>query len=373
MAKRRNKGEADIPFIALMDTMTNVVGVLTIVLVMIGISLARAVNNVISSLPSATEEQVREAQARLDMLRAFTPDANKLKSLEKPDLNPARIKNLDDELAKLEKSARDKGVKLVDLDALRKELAKREADLKQKKITMDQLIAEQEKLKGLIDKTPVYKPVAPKNVHIPASRPIPKDARVRPIMVVKNGVYLVDVEGAKEAFIREIKAIGFSYKVEASRVKRGNTTKVIYDHVKLAKYFENRKIKFHEFQITMVYVDWTSSPILRLTLPPSSPQSPAQLTQVNIDNYRNALRTLKSTPSSVVMFRVMGDAFENYLAAREICDSVGVPAGWEFAGNNTYDIHLYEIETNKPKPPPAPVVPKPAGQIEIKSPTQKLD
>ncbi len=43
MAKRRHAEEMEIPFVALMDTMTNVVGVLIIVLVLVGISVASAV------------------------------------------------------------------------------------------------------------------------------------------------------------------------------------------------------------------------------------------------------------------------------------------------------------------------------------------
>jgi hypothetical protein len=48
---RRKHSEEELPFVALMDTMTNVVGVLIIVLVMIGIGLARSVNKVLSELP----------------------------------------------------------------------------------------------------------------------------------------------------------------------------------------------------------------------------------------------------------------------------------------------------------------------------------
>jgi hypothetical protein len=58
MAKRRHGGESELPFVALMDTMTNVVGVLTIVLVMIGISLAKAVRKVLSELPPVTTETI---------------------------------------------------------------------------------------------------------------------------------------------------------------------------------------------------------------------------------------------------------------------------------------------------------------------------
>ncbi len=65
MAKRRHGQEAELPFVALMDTMTNVVGVLTIVLVMMGISIAHAVKKVLTDLPSATPAQMAEAEAAI--------------------------------------------------------------------------------------------------------------------------------------------------------------------------------------------------------------------------------------------------------------------------------------------------------------------
>ncbi|MEZ0386098.1 MAG: hypothetical protein ACAI34_03455 [Verrucomicrobium sp.] len=60
MAKRREAHDEELPFVALMDTMTNVVGVLIIVLVMIGISLANSVRKILSELPPVTKEQLEE-------------------------------------------------------------------------------------------------------------------------------------------------------------------------------------------------------------------------------------------------------------------------------------------------------------------------
>ena len=70
MARKRRAEEQELPFVALMDTMTNVVGVLTIVLVMVAISLARSASRVISNLPPVTEEQLRAVQQALDRKHA---------------------------------------------------------------------------------------------------------------------------------------------------------------------------------------------------------------------------------------------------------------------------------------------------------------
>ena len=85
---------------ALMDTMTNVVGVLTIVLVMVAISLARSASRVISDLPPVTEEQLREAKEKLERLKAADAAPEKPKT----KLTPAQLAALDDELFRLVRS-----------------------------------------------------------------------------------------------------------------------------------------------------------------------------------------------------------------------------------------------------------------------------
>jgi hypothetical protein len=364
MAKRRKEGEVEIPFVALMDTLTNVVGVLTIVFVMVGLGLANAVNKIMSSLPPATEEQVRAAQTRLDQMRtAKAPDQTKLKDLEKLKLNPADLKKLDSELERLKREAASKGIKLPDLEPMRKELTKRDAELKQKKTAMEQLLTERDRLKGLLDTTPMPKAPPAKIVRIPASRPIPENAVMTPILVTSNGVHAIDVEGAKKAFITEVMFIPAG-RVPAQTVKRGNKTVMIYDSVALAKYFDFRKPVFREFQIEMAYVSWGTSPVINLRLRPGA-------VGTSLADLRQALMQIKRTANAVAMFYVMPDGFENYLVARQLCDEMAVPAGWEHYGSSSYQIYVREVETNRPKPPPTP--PKPADQIDIKQPSKKLD
>ena len=107
------------PFVALMDTMTNVVGVLTIVLVMIGISAANAVKKILSDLPPATAAQVAEAEAAIDKTKA------QLAALSKNTVSIPNLPNQGDinaELIKLEAHVKEKNIKLFDLTTLNKEL-----------------------------------------------------------------------------------------------------------------------------------------------------------------------------------------------------------------------------------------------------------
>ena len=364
MAKKRHVGEQELPFVALMDTMTNVVGVLTIVLVMIGISLATAVNKIMSALPPVTQEQVDEAQARLDRMKAEPlPGAVKPENPANPEALAGKLAALDTELARLEMSARDKGVKLLDLESLSKEQDKREAELKLKKAGMDRLLAERDRIKALLDTTPSYKPPDAKVVRIPAGRPIPPDSVVEHILVTKDGVQWLDTAGAKNVFLREFQTT-FARDTISGKVKRGKDSVNIYDHQKLARYIESRKLQYGPFRIEMFFADWTSSPMLRLTLTAASQMA----SRVSL---QSTLLRIKNAPKSVVMFHVTSDGFENYLAARQICDQFGVPAGWDYSGKPEYTVYVPEIETNRPKKPPTK--PAPPDVNEIKRPSPKLD
>src|SRR6187402_3593435 len=84
--RKRQSHDEELPFVALMDTMTNVVGVLIIVLVMVGINLARSVNKVLSDLPPVTVEEHLEMKKKVEET--------------KPQHDPTKV---DEENLKLEK------------------------------------------------------------------------------------------------------------------------------------------------------------------------------------------------------------------------------------------------------------------------------
>lgn len=361
MARKRQHQDQELPFVALMDTMTNVVGVLTIVLVMIGLSLASAVSKVFSSLPPSTPEQVAELKAEVDKLREESrPDEERFNALNKPDLTPEQSAVLDKELIRLEQTAKDKGIKVLASDSLLREQAKRDAELKAKKEAMDKLLAERDRVKALLDDVPVAKAPPPKVVRLPAGKPIPEGAEFEYFLVSSNGAHWVDVEGAKEAFLREFRSSALRDTIK-TKVKRGDKTVNIYDHVKLKAYFATRRIPFREFRMEVTFATWTTSPILRLI-----PTAPA-------GGLQNDLRRIKSNPKAVAMFNVIPQAFDQYLAVREYTDDIGVPAGWQLIGEPVHQITVSDIETTQPKVVPPATPPPATGPGTIKAPTRTLD
>lgn len=57
MAKRRSDGGGELNLDSLMDAVTNVVGVLMIVLVMMALNTAQMVQKILSDLPPVTKEE----------------------------------------------------------------------------------------------------------------------------------------------------------------------------------------------------------------------------------------------------------------------------------------------------------------------------
>lgn len=191
MAKRRHDGEHELPFVALMDTMTNVVGVLIIVLVMVGISLASSVHKILSDLPPVTVEVYQ----KLKDLLASTP---------KPD-----VKKIDEDLKKAEQalatavenlktldlSQESQKVKFVDLASLRSQLEEKKKERDTKKTENDRLQEELAKAQARLDQTPKYVPPAATVIRLPNPRPYPAKPNETRVMVARQGaVYFNQAE-----------------------------------------------------------------------------------------------------------------------------------------------------------------------------------
>ncbi len=190
MAKRKHREEQELPFVALMDTMTNVVGVLIIVLVMVGISIANAVKNILSDLPPVTPE---EYQKMLEVVKELPPPpADPKKIEEEKKLAEQKLKKAIEDLKTIDVSAVESQMKFMDLETFRKKLEDARKLRTAQKAAVDKLIAEVERLKALLDQTPVFKPDPPTYVRLPNPRPFPKDPNETRVLVASQGVLFLN-------------------------------------------------------------------------------------------------------------------------------------------------------------------------------------
>ena len=364
MAKRRHGNETGLPFVALMDTMTNVVGVLTIVLVMVGIGIAHAVKKILTDLPPATPAQVAEAQSWTDKTKAENA-AN--------EQNAAALANLPDngdidaELIRMEAQVKDKDIKLFDLSVLGKELADKTAERAKKEADLSALIAERNRLKALLDTTPVPKAPAATIVRIPNSRDIPKGANIYYCFVRADQVYFVDTITAKEMVMSEFRREERNLIHQRIKVPKAKD-RIIYDQVKVVNFFAGKPM---EVRGQKIYVP-LNKPWTGLAMCIDLPKGNGDASLADMENPKGRFHALanklSSFPKIALMFEVNLDGFATYLKAREIVDRYRIPCGWEINGNTTIWTPL-EFETNRleeppPPPPPTDTPPPPKRQLD---------
>lgn len=187
MAHRRHTEEQELPFVALMDTMTNVVGVLLIVLVMIGISIANAVKKVLSELPDVTEAQLKDVQQQLATLTPIPVDPAQLKKDQ--EAANKKIVEVSQQLQTVDLSQIKTASKLMSPAELQKQIEENQKARDAQKSALDKLLAEIERLKALLDETPIYKPEPPTYVRLPNPRDYPENAEETRVIVTAARIY----------------------------------------------------------------------------------------------------------------------------------------------------------------------------------------
>lgn len=209
MAKRRHTEEFEIPFVALMDTMTNVVGVLIIVLVLVGISVASAVKKILSDLPPVTQEQLEQLEEIMSK-KMPVPELEKVQ--EQIVALEEKIRKGTEDVTSLDRSA--EGLSLADIPDLEKQIEEKKKDRDLKKSGIETLLAELDKLKATLDQTPIVAPAAGTVVRLPNPKPYPEKPNETRILVAKEGVIFLNEKQFMGAILSELERTRsqFAYK-----------------------------------------------------------------------------------------------------------------------------------------------------------------
>ncbi len=184
MSKHKHE-EQELPFVALMDTMTNVVGVLIIVLVMVGLSVANIVKTVLSDLPPVTPEELAKLKEQAKQLPELQTPEEVQKKKEQLE---ADLKKAIEQLKTVDTTEIQAKMKFMDLEVFEKQLDERKKERDASKAATDKLLAELERLKALLDQTPVFTPPPATYVRLPNPRPYPEKPVETRVLVAKQGV-----------------------------------------------------------------------------------------------------------------------------------------------------------------------------------------
>jgi hypothetical protein len=189
MAKKSSAGESELNLDSLMDAVTNVVGVLMIVFVMMALNTARVVQKILSDLPPVTPEQHQEM---LEQVKALPPPPADPKKLEEDKQKTEdALKKAIEQLKTVDTTELQSRMKFMDLEAFRQKLEEAKKQRDTQKVEVDKLLTEVERLKALLDQTPIPQTLPPTYVRLPNPRPFPEKANETRIMVAKQGILIV--------------------------------------------------------------------------------------------------------------------------------------------------------------------------------------
>jgi len=369
---------------SMMDNMTNVVGTLLLVLIIVQLQVNEKAGQIEESLAKVTPQQIQQAKQQLEATKLI---AQKSGANEEQLRQEAKSK-LDD-LRAFETTLEQKGVKLRDLDTLRDDFTNQRKAEQEERARINTLFAERDNLKAVLDKTPQPNRPPPVDVRVPVAKPIPAGAETFRVLCMSNKVYWINDFGWRTRAWSEVDKA--KYDLILTNVptadKKGMTP--VFDHIKTVTFLTEKKLsdEFLEVRFPLNTNSMSDRVLMQLVPRADGGDTPEQVDDADSE-FRKTLVRLRSRPKAMCWFWVHPTGVAAYHAAREQCSRYGIPAGWEFYGAALYQENLPQFVVNrlkeppppppppppgaKPPPPPPPQPAKP-GQINIAPPKKTLD
>ncbi len=377
MKPTRGADEDDGGLDSLLDTMTNVVGILVLVLIVTQMSVAEVVTR-ITTENQIDEKAVEELNQELDVERT------ELRDLEKILVNPIDIdeEKLRQELqlnkdllarkkALLEQRAKEKNefaLKITKDEEMAAKNSKLIADTAAKRKELETLIStsleKKAELAAQLDKTPRTKAPADIQISIPNPRPAPPGIKQLMIICSGNRLYPVNIDAFRKDAELKAKSIVTRFNLKRDPAKG-------IDPAKFKQHYEKLKQQDDFFDVEY-YVQGDRWPRFRLI-----PRENKGGFGKELINPRSRLRRWFSTvdfSKYYARFYVLPDSFDAYVMARRFFSQNKILAGWDPQNANwKLTSHVpggIELGPPRPKPPPPPpgtpppAKPKPANLID---------
>lgn len=371
MARRVLSNNDAVSMDSLMDTMTNVVGTLLLILIVVQLKVSTTASRLEESLSQVSQQQIEEAQLELEEARknrvVTGEDWQKREAGEQKIYEAVAAKK--EELGRHETTLKERGIKLLSLDEIEQQMKSRNEVVARLKQETSDLIAERSRVQALLDKTPPPRLPPPVDVIVPVSRPIPEDPDYVRVLVVSNRVFFVNDTLYKQTIQTEI--------ARTPRLVKSRTPAVVYDHQLMLDFLNTRRLGDKN-----VEVNFRSNPTDdRITMeikPRAGGGESMEEIGSAVSAYRAAITKLGRQTKSVLWFLVHPESIQTYLVARDECTRFKANAGWEFHGGTSYSERL-PYPVNRLREPPAPrpgakPAPRPGGSsIEIPRPKKTLD
>ncbi len=327
---------------SLLDTMTNVVGILIIVIIVSQINVADAVKRIRDGLDPVSAAQMAELERERDQV------AQQIESVKSSSetVDPSMLDALRKQAADLKKQIAAAAQEEVKVEALVDLFEKKEKELQ---LLVTLVKTEEEGIVGMeqqlsrmeLEKTPA------KKVRMPNPRDPYEDAKEVLFLCVGDRIMLVDYPGLLGRTVREI---GGKPGLIAER--KGKTPYYHQDNTK--KHIAARKIRSEGVSVSIN--TFKDRPWGQLVLTPDLKTGGQTITEGLKHNskLRTQINRVKSD-RNYIRFMVHPDAFETYLLARRVAEEIFIPVGWQPTTAKELRRSLPGIRfAHEPPPPPDP-------------------
>lgn len=363
--------DADGGLDSLLDTMTNVVGILVMVLIATQLGVRDAVSRISESAVvdpaaiAASREKLALSRQQRDALKKqlaqLVPVDESIVEVQLADLR--RQKDETQTKIQAANAEANRFALKVEDDKKKAAAAKQQiANAKTQHAKMDAIdkeitdaLKDESRLKALLDDTPVQKAPPPKVVTLPDPRPAPSGVKPLTFLCANNKIYPIDVSNWQEKVRKRVE-----YIVNSKRLYGGPEVGVPKDKF-MAEYTKSKRLPRDDYFEVELYA---SGIYPRLKFIPDE-KSGAELAEVIRPRSRFQRILAGIDPNKYyARFYVLPDSFEIYLAARAVTDKANLLAGWEPQPENwNYTAGLGGPLLFGPKPKPNPdAKPKPPAK-----------
>ena len=352
---------------SLLDTMTNVVGILIIVLVVMQLGVGNAVRRITENMKADPEEfakaekNLKTLEQERDTLLAAKTTSTPTDTADGTNRLEKLLRQIGEQeklLQRLERDQKDEEERLASARLLaaqsRKQIEENEKRRQEHERLQGELSTaakEIARLGALLEHTPIPKSPLPKVVHLPNPRSAPEDMEPLTFICFQNKVYYLPDRSWMDEFRKRCQQLAVTVAQKQYRTFNPTTGEGTDRFLEDYNRQLNRLIRDDSFEVKLG--NYSSTPHLEF-----HPRETGGYTEriVTGRNSRFQQRLRLIDPSrNFLRFYVCPDSFDIYVTTRRIVSDMGLLAGWEpQSAGWKYLTHLGGELRFGPPPKPAP-------------------
>ncbi|MCA9248055.1 MAG: hypothetical protein KDA42_13095 [Planctomycetales bacterium] len=371
MAKRHDDGDDDGGGLdSLLDTMTNVVGILVIVLVVTQLGVSDAVDRIAESEqvdPAALDKAKAELQQTLDEQQSLNEQLEEFKPVDE-QRHARRLEQMRERIERqrrlvqqAEQAANEFAMKIeaeeAKAEAAKKKIAEFNKGRDELQEELTKKLAEVAKKEAILDDTPERETLPPRVVNLPNPRPAPEGVKPAIFLCANNKVYPLNLDVFRDTARKRAEFVVQSKRLDLDK-QAGIDPDAFLKEYKKAQ----RRPLSDEFFNTEISARSGAAPTLKFT-----PRENDGVTEAELLNPRSRFNRLLANVDKekyYARFYVLPDSYDIYITARKVVSETGMLAGWEPQSENwNYVASIYAPRLGPPpKPDPNPPKPQPPSK-----------